>query len=103
MHITNIDRSEGEEVFKHCQGAAWSPDSKYLAFIEEDDCMGVRWKVWLVNVENWQRTQLLASRENIQSVSWLANGMICLLASSTPSETTPTTRGWIVSIEGIRE
>ena len=61
--------------------------------------MGVRWKVWLVNVENWQRIQLLASREDIHEVSWLANDTISLLASSTPSKTNPAARGWIVSIE----
>jgi len=94
---------ERKEVFQHCEGIAWSPDGKYLTFIEENDCMGMKRKVWLLNMTNWQRVQLLASRENIRRVAWLAKGMIALLASSTPSETAPATRGWIVSIGQLPE
>lgn|GEM_PF-677164 len=98
VHLTGLDRSGSERVFEHCEGIAWSPDGRYMAFIEENDCMGMRRKLWLLDVKNWQRIQLLASREKIHRVLWLANNNIGLVASSAPSETAPSTHGWIVSI-----
>jgi len=98
VHLIDPSISGSERVFEHCEGIAWSPDGRYMAFIEENDCMGMRRKVWLLDVKNWQRIQLLASKENIHRVFWLANGKIGLLAPSTTSKTAPRTLGWIISI-----
>ncbi len=105
VHLTNLDRSSSNsairEVFEDSEGIAWSPDGQYMAFIEENDCMGLRRKVWLFDVNMYQRIQLLASRANIRKVFWFNDGRIGLLASSPPSDTAPRTRGWIVSIASL--
>ena len=98
VHLTDLNRRSGEQIFDDCEGIAWSPDGRYMAFIEENDCMGMRRKVWLFDVNSQQRIQLLASREKIHRIFWLADGRIALLASIPPSETAPRARGWIVSI-----
>lgn len=103
VHLINLHRSTREEIFENCEGIAWSLDGRYMAFIEENDCMGMRRKVWLLDVKNQERIQLLASRENIDRISWLADGRIVLLASPTPSKTAPRTRGWIVSVVSLTE
>jgi Tol biopolymer transport system component len=103
IHLTDLSRRSEERVFEHCEGIAWSPDGRYMAFIEENDCMGMRRKVWLLDVRNWQRIQLLASREKIHRVFWPTKSRMALLATSTPSKTAPRTRGWIVSIAPLPE
>lgn len=98
IHLTNLETPGEERIFENCEGITWSPDGRYMAFIAESDCMGVKRKVWLLDVNSQQLTQLLATRENIYQISWLADERIGVIASVVPSETGPRTRGWIVSI-----
>ena len=98
VHLTNLDAKGTGAVFENCEGLAWSPDGKHLAFIEENDCTGMRRKVWLLDANSLQLTQLLASREDIHGVFWLADGRISLIAAHDPSETAPRTSGWTVSV-----
>ena len=74
-----------------------------MVFIEENDCMGMRKKVWLLGVNSQQRVQLLASRENIYRASWFADGRIALLASVPSTEGTQKTHGWIVTVGKLSE
>jgi len=101
VRVTNLGTSGGEMVFENCEGIAWSPDGRYMAFMAENDCMGMRRKVWLLDVSSQQLTQLLATREKIYKIFWLTDGRITLLASITPSETAPRARGWIISINAL--
>ena len=101
VHVTNLETSGGEMVFGNCEGIAWSPDGRYIAFMAENDCMGMRRKVWLLDVSSQQLTQLLTTREKIYKIFWLADGRIAILASVTPSETAPKTREWIISINAL--
>lgn len=99
-HVTNLNGQGKEQIFENCEAIAWSPDGKYLALVVENNCMGMQRKVLLLDMESQRLNQLLASREKIYDVFWLADGKrIALLASSNPSETAARTRGWIVSVE----
>ena len=101
VHLTDVQGQGREEVFEHSESVAWSPDGKYMAFTEENDCMGMRKKVWLLNLETWQRIQLLASRENINRVFWFTDGRIALLASVDPSNTVSRAYGWVLSVSPL--
>ncbi|MFC1712455.1 PQQ-binding-like beta-propeller repeat protein [Candidatus Poribacteria bacterium] len=101
IHLTNLKTPGRERVFEHCEGITWSPDGKYMAFIAENDCMGMKKKVWLLDVDSQQLTQLLATREKIYKIFWLTDQRIGLLASVVPSETGPRARGWIISIAAL--
>ena len=98
IHLTDLNRRDREQSFDNCEGIAWSPDGRYMAFIAENDCMGMRRKVWLFDVKSQQRVQLLASREKIHRIFWLADDRIALLASMPPSETTHRSLGWVLSM-----
>ncbi len=87
--------------FEHSEDVAWSPDGQHMAFIEENDCMGMRRKIWLLDVKNSRRIQLLASTENIHRVSWFTDGRIAVLASSPPTKKDAGVRGWIISIDAL--
>ncbi len=97
VHIVNIDGQSINTVFEHSEGLSWSPDGKYLAFIEENDCMGIKRKVWLYNVKNKERVQLLASKETIDKIHWLTEDKIAILASTDSLKSTYKTVGWIIS------
>lgn len=96
VNVVGIKGQSIDEVFKHSEGLSWSPDGKYLAFIEENDCMGMKRKVWLYNVRKKERLQLLASKETINKVHWLAKDRIAVLASTDTLKSTHKTIGWII-------
>lgn len=96
VNVAGIKEQSIDEVFKHSEGLSWSPDGKYLAFIEENDCMGMKRKVWLYNVRKKERLQLLASKETINKVHWLAKDRIAVLASTDTLKSTHKTMGWII-------
>lgn len=82
VHVATIVGEKREETFKHCEGIAWSPNGRYLAFIEETESMGINRKVWILDTTKWKRIQLLSSKEGIEKVVWLNNGKIVVLARS---------------------
>ncbi len=96
VHVVGIGTKSIDEVFIHSEGLSWSPDGKYLAFIEENDCMGMKRKVWLYNAKKKERLQLLASKETIDKVHWLAKDRIAVLASPDTLKSTHKTIGWII-------
>jgi Tol biopolymer transport system component len=61
---------------------AWSANGRYLAFVEEDDSMGINRKIWILDTVKWKRIQLLSSKEIIEKVVWLNNGKLIVLARS---------------------
>lgn len=97
VRLISVDGTGREDTFDHSEGFAWSPDGRYIAFVEENNRMGIRKRVWLLDVKNWQRTQLLASRENIQRVFWFTDGGVAIRSTAAPSNTTSGTRGWIIT------
>ncbi|MBD3184716.1 PQQ-binding-like beta-propeller repeat protein [Candidatus Poribacteria bacterium] len=98
VNMADFDQPGSEMVFEHSEGISWSPNGKYLAFIAENDCMGLRKKVWLLNPENWQKVQLTATKEDITRTNWLGDNRIALMSSPKSSKNGPKTRGWILSI-----
>ena len=103
VHLTDLGQRGREQDFQNCEGIAWSSDGRYMAFIEENDCMGMRRKVWLFDVDSQRRIQLLASREKIHRIFWLPGGKIALIASAVPSKTASRTRAWLASINSLPE
>ncbi|HGE69438.1 TPA: hypothetical protein ENX78_01300 [Candidatus Poribacteria bacterium] len=104
VHISIIDNEERKETFKHCQGLSWSPNGRYLAYVEDLDTMGFKRKVWVFDTERWQKIQLVTSKMSIEKAVWTDNNAIMVLAqanfqkSSEPQKKSAKINGWRLSI-----
>ena len=100
VHIASVDRTGRTEVFEHSESVTWSPKVNYVAFIEDNKDMGMKKKVWLLDMQTWRRSQLLASKEDIRKISWLSNGKIALSAVIA-SDPKSRIRGWMLSLKRV--
>jgi len=104
--ITELKNTEEPiAVFKHTL-ASWSPDGSKIIFIEREDCMGLKWKVWIVGLSDEKAIPLARTKINISSLDWLRKG-ICIWSTSNyirsgeykPAKTT----GWLLEPSDISE
>ncbi len=101
LHLMNLD-TKTVKVLKHT-APAWSPDGRRLLFMEEEDCMGLKWKVWILNLEDSTLLPIARANAPLKSLAWLPDGhTICLWSTSgyiQKKEYKPAqTVGWIVRI-----
>ena len=90
------------QVLKHTS-PAWSPQGDRLAYMEREDCMGLRWKVWVLDQETNRALPVARTTLSLTSITWLPDGQhLCLWHTSEylrGGEYKPAkTRGWIVEI-----
>ena len=65
VHIATID-GEKKETFKNCEGFSWSPNGRYVAFVEENDTMGFIRKVWIFDTEDGNLSNCLHLRNSLK-------------------------------------
>ena len=92
----------GRQVLKHTS-PAWSPQGDRLAYMEREDCMGLRWKVWVLDRETNRSLPVARTTLSLSAVTWLPDGKhLCFWHTSEylrGGEYKPAkTRGWIVEI-----
>ena len=88
-------------TFKHTL-PSWSPDGGRIIFVEREDCMGLKWKVWIANLADGRALPLARTNLNVSSIDWLKKG-ICIWSTSgyirageyKPAKTT----GWLIEIK----
>ena len=90
------------QVLKHTS-PAWSPQGNRLAYMEREDCMGLRWKVWVLDRETNRTLPVARTTLSLTSIDWLPDGKrLCLWHTSEylrGGEYKPAkTRGWIVEL-----
>lgn len=107
VHVADIKGNNTAISYEHSESISWSPNGRYLVFIEETTTMGINKRVWILDTEKNQRIQLLASRESIEKVVWLNNGKIIVLARishknlSESKEKSGKIRCWMISISSL--
>ncbi len=108
LHIVNVSAMESantvgnRQVLKHTS-PSWSPQGNRLAYMEREDCMGLRWKVWILDRDTNRTLPVARTTLSLTAVTWLPDGQrLCLWHTSEylrGGEYKPAkTRGWIVEI-----
>ena len=108
LHIVNLsnigsaDDADTRRVLKHTS-PAWAPQGDRLAYMEREDCMGLRWKVWILDRETNRSLPIARTTLSLTAVTWLPDGKhLCFWHTSEylrGGEYKPAkTRGWIVEI-----
>ena len=91
------------QILKHTS-PAWSPTGKQLAYMEREDCAGIRWKVWVYDLESGKKFPIARTPMKLTSVVWMPDGKhLCLWQTSDylrdNAYKPALTKGWIVSID----
>ena len=70
------------QILKHTS-PAWSPAGKQLAYLEREDCEGIRWKVWVYDLESGKKSPIARTAMKLTSVVWTPDGKhLCLWQTS---------------------
>ena len=102
LHIVSLEAANQTKILKHTL-PSWSPEGNRLAYVEREDCMGVRWKVWVLDLETNRATPIARTTIDLTALTWLPDGnRLCLWYTSSylrdgaykPAET----KGWVVEI-----
>jgi len=91
------------QILKHTS-PAWSPTGKQLAYLEREDCEGIRWKVWVYDLENGKKMPIARTAMKLTSVVWMPDGKhLCLWQTSDylrdNAYKPALTQGWIVPVD----
>ena len=104
LHLSEtVSTLTQSQILKHTS-PAWSPTGKRLAYMEREDCAGIRWKVWVYDLENGQKFPIARTPMKLTSVVWMPDGKhLCLWQTSDylrdNAYKPALTKGWIVSID----
>lgn len=103
LHIAGItDESVKHRVLKHT-APAWSPTRNRLAYLEREDCAGLRWKIWVYDLDTGKRYPIARTSMKLASIVWMPDGKnLCLWHTSDYLRNnvyqTADTKGWIVPV-----
>ena len=108
LHIVDVSAMKSAnatgnaQILKHTS-PAWSQQGDRLAYMEREDCMGLRWKVWVLDRATNRRLPVARTTLTLTAVTWLPDGKhLCLWHTSEylrGGEYKPAkTRGWIVEM-----
>ncbi len=91
------------QILKHTS-PAWSPTGKRLAYMEREDCAGIRWKVWVYDLESGKKFPIARTPMKLTSVVWMSDGKhLCLWQTSDylrdNAYKPALTKGWVVPID----
>lgn len=104
LHLADaISTSTRTQILKHTS-PAWAPTGKRLAYLEREDCEGLRWKIWIYDVARGHKFPIARTQLKVTSVVWMPDGAhLCLWHTSDylrdNAYKPAITKGWIVPIE----
>ena len=103
LHLSEtVSTLTQSQILKHTS-PSWSPTSKQLAYLEREDCVGIRWKVWVYDLESGKKFPIARTPMKLTSVVWMPDGKhLCLWQTSDylrdNAYKPALTKGWIVPI-----
>ena len=103
LHLSEtVSTLTQSEILKHTS-PSWSPIGKQLAYLEREDCEGLRWKVWIYDLESGKKFPIARTSMKLTSVVWMPDGKhLCLWQTSDylrdNAYKPALTKGWIVPV-----
>lgn len=108
LHVVDVSPSgpknpaNSTQILKHTS-PTWSPTRDQIAYMEREDCMGLRWKVWILDRQTNRTLPVARTTLSLTALTWLPDGKnLCLWHTSEylrGGEYKPAaTKGWIVEI-----
>ena len=104
LHLSEtVSAQTQSEILEHTS-PSWSPTGKRLAYLEREDCEGIRWKVWVYDLESGKKYPIARTRMKLTSVVWMPDGEhLCLWQTSDylrdNAYKPALTKGWIVPVD----
>lgn len=103
LHLADITSPLTQsQILKHTS-PSWAPTGKRLAYLEREDCAGLRWKVWVYDLELGKKFPIARTAMKLTAVVWMPDGKhLCLWQTSDylrdNTYKPALTKGWIVPI-----
>jgi len=103
LHLSEtVSTLTQSQILKHTS-PAWSPTGGQLAYMEREDCGGIRWKVWIYDLESGKKSPIARTPMKLTSLVWMPDGKhLCLWQTSDylrdNAYKPALTKGWIVPI-----
>ena len=103
LHLSEtVSTLTQSQILEHTS-PTWSPTGKQLAYMEREDCVGIRWKVWVYDLESGKKFPIARTPMKLTSVVWMPDGKhLCLWQTSDylrdNAYKPALTKGWIVPI-----
>ncbi len=103
LHLSaTVSTLPQSEILEHTS-PSWSPIGKRLAYLQREDCEGIRWKVWVYDLESGKKFPIARTAMKLTSVVWMPDGEhLCLWQTSDylrdNAYKPAVTKGWIVPI-----
>ena len=83
MHISETAQALTQSEILNHKSPSWSPTGKQLAYMEREDCEGIRWKVWVYDLESGKKVPIARTAMKLTSVVWMPDGKhLCLWQTS---------------------
>lgn len=104
LHLSEtVSTLTQSQILKHTS-PSWSPTGKRLAYMEREDCVGIRWKVWVYDLESGKKFPIARTPMKLTSVVWMPDGKhLCLWQTSDylrdNAYKPALTKGWIVPVD----
>ena len=103
LHISASVRALTQSEILNHASPSWSPTGRRLAYLEREDCEGIRWKVWVYDLESGKKVPIARTAMKLTSVVWMPDGEhLCLWQTSDylrdNAYKPALTKGWIVPI-----
>lgn len=103
LHVSEVASTLMQsQILKHT-APAWSPTGKQLAYMEREDCLGIRWKVWVYDLESGNTFPIARTPMKMTALVWMPDGeRLCLWQTSDylrdNAYKPALTQGWIVPV-----
>ncbi len=100
LHLADTTSSSTHsQILKHTS-PSWSPAGKRLAYLEREDCEGLRWKVWVYDLELGKKFPIARTAMKLTAVVWMPDGKhLCVWQTSDylrdNAYKPAVTKGWI--------